>query len=102
MKTVTPSFVNDLVIRYVLKLFACKAYPIDIRYQEKDGEDKVIPPGDKVPLVSGCPGDACEINVTVRQCYMIITEVTLCHLRPTITAPCKSNANEFSRFLDYF
>jgi len=34
--------------------------------QEKDGEDKVIPPGDKVPLVSGCPGDACEINVTLR------------------------------------
>ena len=50
---------------------------IDILYQEKDGEDKVILPGDKEPFVNGCPGDSCQINVTVRQCYIIKTEVAL-------------------------
>ena len=34
-------------------------------YQDKAGEDKVILPGDKVPLVNQCPGDSCQITITV-------------------------------------
>ncbi|KAL9969256.1 hypothetical protein ACROYT_G021452 [Oculina patagonica] len=33
--------------------------------QDKGGEDKFVLPGDKVPFVNQCPGDSCQITITL-------------------------------------